>query len=208
MSERNELPTDGHGSETREQIAEIIGKHTYVMGQYGTVAGHYQAADAILAWLGAVGPEVKANQRAAFEAWLQKEQLLTATWNEERNCFDEFPAHLAYQAWQAAVTDIIGRLKACPTDSGFKDRPLAQNAISEIERQRSAAGATEIGAESEQLRKILELVRTSIVIAIAFLGRDHGTSRAKSTVPQLIDELTKADQLILATLSDGTKAGV
>src|SRR4051812_43920571 len=103
--------------------------------------------------LGAVGLEVRADQRAAFEAWLLKEHLLTATWNEERNCFDEFPAHLPYQAWQAAVTDADDRLKACPTGSGFKDRPLAQSAISEIERRRSAAGATEIGAENEQLRK-------------------------------------------------------
>ena len=41
-------------------------------------------------------------ERAAFEAWLMAEQMLGATWNAERNCFDEFPAHLAYKAWQAA----------------------------------------------------------------------------------------------------------
>jgi hypothetical protein len=41
-------------------------------------------------------------QRAAFEAWLMAEHLLDATWNAERNCYDEFPAHLAWKAWRAA----------------------------------------------------------------------------------------------------------
>lgn len=40
--------------------------------------------------------------RAAFEAWLMEDHLLDATWNEKRNCFDEFPAHLAHKAWQAS----------------------------------------------------------------------------------------------------------
>ncbi len=40
-------------------------------------------------------------QRAAFEAWLMAEHLLDATWNAERNCYDEFPAHLAWKAWRA-----------------------------------------------------------------------------------------------------------
>lgn len=31
--------------------------------------------------------------REEFEAWLLRVHLLTATWNEKRNCFDEFPAH-------------------------------------------------------------------------------------------------------------------
>ena len=30
------------------------------------------------------------------------EHMLDATWNDARNCYAEFPAHLAYKAWQAA----------------------------------------------------------------------------------------------------------
>lgn len=43
-----------------------------------------------------------APERAAFEAWLMAEHLLDATWNADRNCYDEFPAHLAWKAWRAA----------------------------------------------------------------------------------------------------------
>lgn len=41
-------------------------------------------------------------ERTAFEAWLMADHMLDATWNAERNCYDEFPAHLAFKAWQAA----------------------------------------------------------------------------------------------------------
>lgn len=41
-------------------------------------------------------------ERAAFERWLADVHLLTATWNEQRNCYDEFPAHLAFCAWKSA----------------------------------------------------------------------------------------------------------
>ena len=41
-------------------------------------------------------------ERAAFEKWLQDVHLLDGTWNEARNCYDEFPCHLAFQAWRAA----------------------------------------------------------------------------------------------------------
>jgi hypothetical protein len=59
--------------------------------------------------------------RQEFEAWLQEVHLLDATWNEERNCYDEFPAHLAFKAWCAAkdgwevpkspVKDFDGKIK-------------------------------------------------------------------------------------------------
>ena len=41
--------------------------------------------------------------RAAFEAWLLDTHLLTSEWQESRNCFKDYPAHLAFQAWQAAT---------------------------------------------------------------------------------------------------------
>lgn len=46
--------------------------------------------------------------RAAFEKWLADVHLLTATWNEARNCYDEFPAHLAYKAWKASAALTAG----------------------------------------------------------------------------------------------------
>ena len=49
-------------------------------------------------------------QRAAFEAWLWSVYKLTATWNDRRNCYDEYPAHLAYNAWQAAITQALQHL--------------------------------------------------------------------------------------------------
>jgi hypothetical protein len=50
----------------------------------------------------------EADQRVAFLEWLQSVHLLDATWNVERNCFDEFPAHLAYSAWRAALAQRTG----------------------------------------------------------------------------------------------------
>jgi hypothetical protein len=41
-------------------------------------------------------------ERAAFEKWLMDVHMLDGTWNEARSCYDEFPCHLAFQAWRAA----------------------------------------------------------------------------------------------------------
>ena len=51
-------------------------------------------------------------ERADFERWLEREHLLTATWNDQRNCYDEFPAHLAFKAWCKARPKrvVVGRL--------------------------------------------------------------------------------------------------
>lgn len=38
-------------------------------------------------------------QRQAFEKWLLDVYMLEAHWSEERNCYEEFSAHLAYKAW-------------------------------------------------------------------------------------------------------------
>jgi hypothetical protein len=42
------------------------------------------------------------SDREAFEQWLLDEQGLVGSWDYERGCYSEFPAHLAYKAWQAA----------------------------------------------------------------------------------------------------------
>lgn len=50
-------------------------------------------------------PSVK---RAKFEKWLSDVHMLTAEWQPERSCYREFPAHLAWCAWQAAFTHSAG----------------------------------------------------------------------------------------------------
>lgn len=64
--------------------------------------------------LGQVERGVRAHdpERAAFEKWLMDVHLLDGTWNEARNCYDEFPCHLAFQAWRAArpKREDVGRL--------------------------------------------------------------------------------------------------
>jgi len=40
--------------------------------------------------------------REEFEEWLLWAHGLEATWQEERNCFKEYPAHLAFRAWLAS----------------------------------------------------------------------------------------------------------
>lgn len=45
------------------------------------------------------------DNRDEFEKWLLKEQGLTGTWDAERNCYSEFPCHIAFKAWQAARND-------------------------------------------------------------------------------------------------------
>jgi hypothetical protein len=42
--------------------------------------------------------------REAFEKWLLDVHMLTSEWNEQRNCFDDFPAHLAPQWGQHDMT--------------------------------------------------------------------------------------------------------
>lgn len=41
------------------------------------------------------------NERTNFEAWLLKVHGLESEWQEMRNCYKEFAAHLAFCAWQA-----------------------------------------------------------------------------------------------------------
>ncbi|HGM6917678.1 TPA: hypothetical protein ACKQDM_005636 [Pseudomonas aeruginosa] len=57
------------------------------------------------------------DMREEFEAWVLREHGLESEWQDERNCFKDYPAHLAFKAWQASraalrVEDEIDRLKA------------------------------------------------------------------------------------------------
>lgn len=42
------------------------------------------------------------NDRSAFDRWLHDVHGLESVWQEERNCYKDFPAHLAYSAWCAS----------------------------------------------------------------------------------------------------------
>ncbi|HDQ4479372.1 TPA: hypothetical protein ACRMT7_006035 [Pseudomonas aeruginosa] len=42
------------------------------------------------------------DKRDEFEAWLLREHGLESEWQEGRNCFKDYPAHLAFKAWQAS----------------------------------------------------------------------------------------------------------
>jgi hypothetical protein len=58
----------------------------------------------------------------------------------------------------------------------------------------------QIFGEIDRLRKLLVETRKSVVVAISFLGRDHGTERADRTVPQIIRQLAEADREIIDAL--------
>ncbi|HBO6118772.1 TPA: hypothetical protein L4583_005750 [Pseudomonas aeruginosa] len=42
------------------------------------------------------------DMREEFEAWLLREHGLESEWQDERNCFKDYSAHLAFKAWQAS----------------------------------------------------------------------------------------------------------
>ncbi len=48
--------------------------------------------------------------REEFEAWLLREHGLESEWQDERNCFKDYPAHLAFKAWKASRAALRVRL--------------------------------------------------------------------------------------------------
>ena len=58
--------------------------------------------------------------RAAFEAWLLDTHLLTSEWQESRNCFKDYPAHLAFKAWQAATAAEQDRCAKIADNEAFR----------------------------------------------------------------------------------------
>lgn len=57
------------------------------------------------------------DMREEFEAWLLREHGLESEWQDERNCFKDYPAHLAFKAWQASRAALRVELP----DDGIKD---------------------------------------------------------------------------------------
>ncbi|WP_303676681.1 hypothetical protein [Pseudomonas aeruginosa] len=50
------------------------------------------------------------DMREEFEAWLLREHGLESEWQDERNCFKDYPAHLAFKAWKASRAALRVRL--------------------------------------------------------------------------------------------------
>ena len=90
-------------------------------------------------------------ERAAFEKWLLDVHLLDGTWNEARNCYDEFPCHLAFQAWRAArpkradVGRLVNLAAECAQRKPLRDlEPLTEAShIGHRQFARAYAGADE-----------------------------------------------------------------
>ncbi|WP_176605691.1 hypothetical protein [Pseudomonas aeruginosa] len=57
------------------------------------------------------------DMREEFEAWLLREHGLESEWQDERNCFKDYPAHLAFKAWQASRA----ALRVVLPDDGIED---------------------------------------------------------------------------------------
>ncbi|HCJ7663159.1 TPA: hypothetical protein NV425_005861 [Pseudomonas aeruginosa] len=57
------------------------------------------------------------DMREEFEAWLLREHGLESEWQDERNCFKDYPAHLAFKAWQASRAALRVELP----DDGIED---------------------------------------------------------------------------------------
>lgn len=68
-------------------------------------------------------PTQIAPDRAAFEKWLMDIHGLDSTWNEERNCFNDFPAHLAFKAWQQAREKTIRECAAIANKYSMEAKP-------------------------------------------------------------------------------------
>lgn len=76
-------------------------------------------------------------------------------------------------------------------DSSTTPAEAVRELNAEIERLRSVAQAAQEPAIAQ--RNSMVLVRNAIVMAIAFLGRDAGTERMETTLPQITTMLSNAD---------------
>ena len=61
--------------------------------------------------------------RAEFERWLLEAQGLVPIWDSDRNCYNQFAAHLAFKAWCAAPR--IGSITGHGNANTAADRPSA-----------------------------------------------------------------------------------
>ncbi|HFK1829482.1 TPA: hypothetical protein ACGW3C_000661 [Pseudomonas aeruginosa] len=72
--------------------------------------------------------------REEFEAWLLREHGLESEWQDERNCFKDYPAHLAFKAWKASraalrveLPEVGSAPDGAKYDLGFGDPKFAHD---------------------------------------------------------------------------------
>jgi Protein of unknown function (DUF551) len=63
--------------------------------------------------------------RARFEEWLHNKYCDKGTWNDERNCYDEFAVHMAFKGYQAGQRDSANKWIS------VKDR-LPENEVEQV----------------------------------------------------------------------------
>ncbi|KAA5613964.1 hypothetical protein F3H16_27730 [Pseudomonas aeruginosa] len=68
--------------------------------------------------------------REEFEAWLLREHGLESEWQDERNCFKDYPAHLAFKAWQASRAALRVELPgAFPSNPGTSEKVMWEDSV-------------------------------------------------------------------------------
>ncbi|HEJ9941605.1 TPA: hypothetical protein SMO00_004785 [Pseudomonas aeruginosa] len=74
------------------------------------------------------------DMREEFEAWLLREHGLESEWQDERNCFKDYPAHLAFKAWKASraalrveLPEVGSAPDGAKYDLGFGDPKFAHD---------------------------------------------------------------------------------
>lgn len=87
-------------------------------------------------------------RREEFSEWLLDIHGLESEWQEARNCFKDFPAHMAYQAWQASRECLVVDL---PKPAGL-DRMSSEMSMQEIR-------------EDNRFNRALELAKKALTAA-------------------------------------------
>jgi len=81
--------------------------------------------------------------REEFLEWLQDVHGLESEWQPERNCFKDYAAHLAFQAWQASRSAVVIELPVINDKewaNTHAERSAMRDAIGLCKKRIEAAG--------------------------------------------------------------------
>jgi len=134
-------------------------------------------------------------ERAAFEKWLMDVHGLDSVWNEERNCFDDFPAHLAFKAWQAASSEAAQTIAALRAEYG----KLKEHFDTACYRAEAAEAERDEALERIELLSNLPRGGISRVQLVALRDRaEAAEARVEELEEALAYDAMMADQLCTA----------
>jgi hypothetical protein len=119
------------------------------------------------------------NDRDEFKQWLLSKHGLEATWSEERNCFEQFSAHLAFKAWQAA--------RAKPVDWRDHSKNFAKGETPPMTLE-------SLQAAWERDQEVIDDLRKEISSLKGTVNRLR-QAKAKPVVPELLDLLNEMVKL-------------